>query len=104
MLDIEDMRKLCTDDTIFVTQHLQLRMRKRDILYGDVISAIMTGEIIEQYPADYPYPSCLILGATLNGSYLHVVCGIGSGFLWIITTYYPDSNKWEADNKTRKGL
>ena len=104
MLDIADVRKLCTDDTIFLTQHLQLRMRKRGILYDDMVRAILSGEIIEQYPTDYPYPSCLVLGTTLNGSYLHVVCGIGNGLLWIITTYHPDSSKWEPDNKIRKGL
>ena len=102
MLHIDDLRMLCTDDKIFLTQHLQLRMHKRGILYDDMVSAIITGEIIEQYPADYPYPSCLIMGTTVNGSYLHVVCGIGNGILWIITTYYPTSSKWEDDNKTRK--
>ena len=99
MLRIDELHKLCTDETIEMTQHLQLRMRERGIQYADMVKAITTGEIIEQYPADYPYPSCLILGS--NG--LHVVCGMGGGFLWIITTYYPDQSKWEADNKTRKG-
>ena len=26
----------------------------------------MNGEIIEQYPDDYPYPSCLILGVSIK--------------------------------------
>ena len=102
MLQIDDLRMLCTDETIFLTQHLQLRMRERGILYDDVVNAIMTGEVIEQYSADYPYPSCLILGTTLKGSHIHVVCGIGNCLLWVITTYYPSSDKWEADSKTRK--
>ena len=35
----------------------------------------MTGEIIEEYPNDYPYPSCLTLG-NLNTKWpLHVVVG-----------------------------
>ena len=99
MLNIDELRRLCTDETIAITQHLQLRMRERGIKYDDIIMAITTGEIIEQYPTDYPHPSCLILGSNT----LHVVCGVGSGFLWVITTYYPDPNKWEIDNKTRKG-
>ncbi|MCL2366577.1 MAG: DUF4258 domain-containing protein [Oscillospiraceae bacterium] len=68
-----------------------------------MIHAITNGEIIEQYRDDYPYPSCLILGATVsNKQHLHVVCGVSNGRLWIITTYYPDLGKWEADYKTRK--
>ena len=103
MLKIDDLRKLCSDDTISLTQHLQLRMRERNILYDDMVNAITTGEIIEQYPTDYPYPSCLLLGSAKNGSDIHVVCGIGNGLLWIVTTYYPSSDKWEDDSKTRKG-
>jgi hypothetical protein len=59
----------------------------------------MTGEIIEEYPDDYPYPSCLILGANTP---LHVVCGISELELHIITAYVPDSAKWNDDLKTRR--
>ena len=103
MLNIEDLRMLCTDDTIFLTQHLQQRMHKHGVRYDDLTSAMANGEIIEQYPNDYPYPSCLVLGFAENGDALHVVCGIGNGILWIITVYYPSADKWESDNKTRKG-
>ena len=58
----------------------------------------MCGEIIEDYPDDYPFPSCLMLGA----NHLHVVCGVGAGILWIITAYHPTKDKWEDDLKTRK--
>ncbi|MFG6337693.1 MAG: DUF4258 domain-containing protein [Lachnospiraceae bacterium] len=33
---------------------------------NDIIFCIHEGEIIEQYPDDYPYPSCLILGFTMK--------------------------------------
>ena len=98
------MLMLCNDETISITQHLQIRMRERKIKYDDIVEAIKTGEIIEQYPADYPFPSCLILGCSPNNRQLHVLCGIGNGLLWIITAYYPGVNKWENDNKTRKGV
>lgn len=35
----------------------------------------MTGEIIEEYPNDYPYPSCLTLGNLNTKCPLHVVVG-----------------------------
>lgn len=99
-MKIEELRALCQDDTMMITQHLLLRMQERGILYADVTATIMAGEIIEQYPDDYPYPSCLVLG--IPGKPLHLVCGIGSGRLWVITAYYPDPTKWETDLKTRK--
>lgn len=96
-MNILDLQALCNDDTIVVTQHIAHRMTERGIRYSEVKSAIQNGEIIEDYPNDYPYPSCLILG---NG--LHVVVGLGDGRLWVITVYKPSIDKWEADLKTRK--
>lgn len=68
-----------------------------------ILNAILNGEIIEQYLNDYPYPSCLTLGLAVNGRYIHIVCGVGMEKLWIVTAYYPNPEKWEADFKTRKG-
>jgi len=81
-----------------ITGHAMRKMIERKITKHDVRTAIMTGEIIENYPDDYPFPSCLMLGS--NG--LHVVAAIGEGRLFIITSYWPDVDKWEADLKTRK--
>ena len=35
-------------------------MQERDISRADVKNGIATGEIIEDYPDDFPNPSCLI--------------------------------------------
>jgi len=64
----------------------------------------MTGEIIEEYPTDYPYPSCLILGYTVDDKYLHAVVGVGKEILWLITAYYPNNETWEQSFKTRKAV
>jgi hypothetical protein len=98
MLQIEDIRACCTDDRIVLTNHLMMRMRQRNIRYEDIKKTIKTGEIIEQYPDDYPFPSCLI-----NSGDLHLVCGIGEGVLYIITVYHPSSSQWGNEGKTRKG-
>lgn len=101
-MDIIDLRKLCEDDRIRWTDHVMKRLLLRGIPQGDVVRAIQNGEIIEQYPDDYPYPSCLLLGTDAGGKPLHAVCGQGPGELWIITAYHPDPIEWEADLKTRK--
>ena len=36
--------------------------------------AIQSGEIIEDYPDDKPYPSVLIFGRTREGRPIHIVC------------------------------
>jgi len=97
MLRIEDIRGICTDDGIVLTEHLLTRMRQRRIRLQDIKRTIEIGEIIEQYPDDYPFPSCLI-----NGENMHIVCGAGEGRLYIITAYRPSLMQWEVGGKTRK--
>lgn len=101
-MDIETLKRLCTDETVVITDHVFLRCRERKITMDQIFQAIKTGEIIEDYPKDYPYPSCLVLGNLMDNRKLHVVCGTEGTRLWIITAYWPDSEKWETDCKTRK--
>lgn len=101
-LDIIELRKLCTPKNIQITLHAAKRLEQRGILIKDIISCISNGEIIEQYPDDYPYPSCLVLGLSVKNKFLHVVIGHHESDLFLITAYFPDPNKWESDFKTRK--
>ena len=74
MLDIENLRKLAKDDNkVFIAQHAMQRFRERGIKYSDVINCIIVGEIIEQYPNDYPTPSCLILGINMQIAWAFII-------------------------------
>lgn len=101
-LDISEVRKLCTPKNIRITVHAAKRLEQRCIFLKDVISCIINGEIIEQYPDDYPYPSCLILGLSIDRKVLHVVIGFHPPELFLITAYFPSPDKWRCDFKTRK--
>ncbi|WP_304068324.1 DUF4258 domain-containing protein [Megamonas hypermegale] len=101
-MDIFTIRRKCNDDTIEVTQHCLLRIHQRKISYKEIKNIIMHGEIIEEYPNDFPYPSCLIFGKTINNRIIHVVVGINNIKLYLITAYEPDPDKWEDNFKKRK--
>ena len=77
-------------------------MQERDILRDDVISCVLRGEIIEDYPNDFPYPSCLIFGYTTQDKVLHIVIGADETTAYVIAAYYPSTDKFEADLRTRK--
>jgi hypothetical protein len=96
------MRELCLSRKTIWSIHSAERMFRRRITREDIRNALLTSEIIEQYPSDYPYPSCLIMGITSADKKLHVVCAIGADQLFIVTAYYPDNEHWEPDMKTRK--
>ena len=85
-----------------ITQHGRKRMMERGIYLADIVNAIETGEIIEHYPDDFPFPSALILGTTKNFRQLHVVASLNDNLIYLITAYYPDEDNWETDMKTRK--
>ncbi len=100
-MEIEQLRFLCKDETIQMTDHVYKKSRQRNIKFDDIKRCIMYGQIIEDYPNDFPFPSVLILECSV-GKPIHVVAGVGDGLLWIITAYFPDEEKWENDYKTRK--
>ena len=102
-INVEEIRALLSAP-FQMTQHAELRRRQRGISVPDIKHALVAGEIIENYPEDYPFPSCLVLGDTTRAEPLHVVCGVGGGILYVITAYHPSPDKWETDWKTRKEL
>ena len=101
-MNIEEIRAYVSNSKIMWTTHCLERMGERDIKRADVKNCIINGEIIEEYPDDFPNPSCLIFGITLDGRFLHVVVGCDNLNLYIITAYYPTTDKFESDMKTRR--
>jgi len=70
----------------------------------EILAVLDVGEIIEEYPEDVPYSSCLVFGYTRQERPLHIVCApvLNEGRLIIITVYQPDPTRWEADWRRRK--
>lgn len=102
-MQIEDIKELSRQRRIKWSAHCLERMQERDIGREDVKNCIENGEIIEDYPEDFPHPSCLIFGYTVNSSVIHVVVGSDKEYIYIITAYFPNTLKFEDDLKTRKG-
>ncbi len=78
-------------------------MFQRRISDADARLVVKTGETIENYPDDTPYPSRLILGFAGKRP-LHVVIAenIEDNEVIIITVYEPDPILWESDFRRRK--
>jgi len=101
-MNIETIRDMCNNGKTIWTIHVLRKLQERGIYRDDVYHAINNGRIIEQYPDDYPYPSCLVSGTDLHNHPIHVVIGLGGTILYLITAYLPDSVHFEEDNETRK--
>ena len=98
---IEQFKELNKPESMVLTQHSRKRFSERGIRIQDIVNTIENGEIIEDYPEDYPFPSCLLLGKS-EEKIIHVVASINDGMIYLITAYIPDPDKWEAGWKTRK--
>ena len=101
-ITMETLRELCNANHIKWTAHVLARLQEREIQPSDIRSCILTGEIIEQYPNDYPFPSCLVSGETTTQNPLHAVLGVGEGYAWLVTAYYPDRDRWEQNYTVRR--
>ena len=99
-MNILAIQKEIREDNIFFSEHAVRQMAKRNINDNDVVETILSGEIIEEYPADKYSPSCLIFGETKSKRPLHVVCSLPPR-VRIITVYQPDPDEW-INNRRRK--
>jgi len=99
------IKALARKDRIAFKKHSILRMHERRIFADEVKEALISGEIIEEYPKDRPLPSCLMLGHTVEQRPIHAVVAVdeGESMLWVITVYIPTGEEWAEGFKRRKG-
>ena len=84
--------------------HAQQRAVERGFAIAAVLTAIRTGEVIEDYSAERPRPTALVLGK-IAGRVLHAVVALDAAAeeAYIITLYEPDDTRFEPpDFRTRK--
>jgi len=88
--------------TIFRVHAVQ-RLFERRVAIKKVLSAIETGEVIEDYSSETPEPSQLILGFQGKRPF-HVVTSENpvTNETTVITVYIPDPNKWKKDARSRR--
>jgi uncharacterized protein DUF4258 len=83
--------------------HALVRMAQRGFDPQDIHKAFEDGKIIENYPDDLPYPSCLVM-AWISDRPVHVVAALNNDTqeTIVITVYEPDSQIWDNDFTRRK--
>lgn len=84
-------------------KHALQRLAERGILQRDVLEVLLSGELIEDYANDQPYPSALFL-KFIAGEPLHAVAALDEKEpgAYIITAYRPSLDFFEPDYKTRR--
>lgn len=92
-----------TKGSIIFRIHAVQRMFERCFSEEGIRYVLDTGETIENYPDDIPYPSRLILGRRgLRPVHIVVVDNNEDNEIILITVYEPDSRQWKVDFRRRK--
>lgn len=85
-----------------LTGHAHKERQEEIIETKEIREALVSCEILENYPDDPRGPSCLVLGYSGSRA-IHVVCGRTKGdWLLVITVYIPRLPKWIKERKRAK--
>lgn len=101
---IDDLARAIRVGAILITDHADEEAESDGLSFDEVYFSVEHGEIIEEYPTDRPYPSCLVHGETFGGDPVHSVWAYNNrtATAVLITVYRPDPTRWAGDWKTRK--
>ena len=102
-MDTQNIIDAIRDNRIRITDHADEEAQADHLSFDEIFFGILQGEIIEDYPADKPYPSCLIYGDSFTGEPIHSVWAYNPETKWavFITVYRPDPERW-IDWRTRR--
>jgi hypothetical protein len=84
-----------------LTRHALEEMEAELIAEEELLQALTSGQILEDYPTHSRGACCLVCGYTLSGRPLHVVCTTSLPVLRIITVYEPQLPWWVTPTQRR---
>ncbi len=95
-MDIENIIDAIRSGYVRITDHADEEAFDDSLTYDEIYSSVIQGEVIEDYPNDKPYPSCLIMGKNFSGDPIHSVWAYNPENLWavLITVYRPNPGRW----------
>lgn len=103
MFSLQDIIRTIQKGAYRISDHADEESSSDRLVFEDVAFSVKTGEMIESYPEDKPFPSCFVYGMTEKGEPVHSVWAYDknkdAGVL--VTVYRPDAERW-IDFKRRK--
>lgn len=81
-------------ETLRLTAHAREAMRDEAITLDEVLEAMATGEMLENYPEHRRGACCLRAGRTAAARPLPMVCTSTQPVLVLMTVYEPQPPKW----------
>jgi hypothetical protein len=88
-MDIETIIDAIRNGRIRITDHADEEAHDDRLSFDEIYFSVFRGEVIEDYPDNEPYPSCLIYGDTFANDPVHSVWAYNHDTRWavLITVY-----------------
>ena len=102
-MDIRNIIRSVETRIYRITHHAVEEAGNDKLTLEEIFHSLYSGEIIEDYPGDEPYPSCLICGENADGEPIHSVWAYDEkdqGAI-LITVYRPNPTRWINWRKRR---
>jgi len=95
-VDIQGIIDAVRCNRVRITDHADEEAQADHLSFDEIFYSVLRGEIIEEYPSDKPYPSCLIHGDSFAGEPIHSVWAYNDATRWavLVTVYRPDPCRW----------
>lgn len=95
-MDLMNIVTAIRDGRINITRHASKAANDDGLGLQDILLSLTTGSVINHYPEDKPYPSCLILSWVDAATPIHSVWAYNAGMrsAVLITVYRPDPKQW----------
>ncbi len=95
-MDIQNIIRTIDSQRYHITHHAEEEALDDQLNFDEIFYSVSNGEIIENYPQDRPYPSCLIYGTNIAGEPIHSVWAYDekNQRAVLITVYRPDPTRW----------
>ncbi|MSS73778.1 MAG: DUF4258 domain-containing protein [Candidatus Latescibacteria bacterium] len=99
---LERIRAQVDEENFRLTPHAQQEMVEENIILDEILEAVATGQVLENYAEHRRGACCLLNGVTRAGRPLHIVCTTARPVLIIITVYEPKPPKWITPIQRRR--
>jgi hypothetical protein len=92
-MDIQEIKAKVRANRYVYTHHAEIERKADELTFAQIEDALLSGEVLEQYPNTGRGESCLVVGFAGTVP-IHVVCGWRGERVAIITVYVPGPPKF----------
>lgn len=92
-MNIDIIKSRVKDDLYVYSLHAEIERKADSLTFEEIELALLSGEVLEDYPDKGRGESCLVLGFA-HHTPIHIVCGWRGEQLCIITVYVPKPPKF----------